>query len=328
MRFKWIGVEASDTQSMGIVNLENRRALRELGWEDVEDPKDADVVISFMHQGDSRPDTSGRTRIFYLCSTSHNSLVKEFANNYREIAESRNNYIFVANHDMQGVFERAGIRTHVWNHGVDLSMFRHVDKGPDGLVFGFVGQGAPFKRHRLVVDAFLGAFTDDPKEAKLRLVTGWDSVEGYHDIPENVELIHTVRRKDMPDFYGSISCLVNFSYGETCNMTLLEGLACGVPCIVTDMPSMHEDVYETRLRRVRSRRIIKPSLFLGASFAPRNAAAYIEPPWLYEVDVQDATEAMLDFEGVPWREPPLPPRVSWEARILDQVIPVLEVRQG
>ena len=38
MKFKWIGVDASDTQSMGIVNLENRSALRALGWEILREP--------------------------------------------------------------------------------------------------------------------------------------------------------------------------------------------------------------------------------------------------------------------------------------------------
>lgn len=326
MKFHWIGLDAPPNHSMGVVNNENRRALGNLGWTEVPRQEDADVVFSFMHQGGSVPDLSGRKRVFYICSTTHNSIVKEFVPNYLAISRTPNNYVFLCNHDGRDAFAKAGVVAHVWNHGVNLDEFKPGAPPPEHpLTFGFVGQGSPFKRHRLLVDAFLNAFGDDPEEARLRLLMGWGSVEGYPETPDNVELLPMLPRDRMPDFYRSLHCLANFSWGESFNLTLLEALACGVPCLVADMPSMYEAPYDRLLTRIRATRTIKPEILVGCFFAPKDPSRYAEPPWVYDVALRDAISALLDFEAHGNRQGRIdvPPSATWEARIRDQVLPAI-----
>jgi glycosyltransferase involved in cell wall biosynthesis len=330
MKFKWLGVSGSPLMSMCIVNEENKRALKNLGWKEVDTETEADVIFSFFHQCPSNPDTSGRIRIFYLCTTFHNALLKECIEPYLRINDTKNNHIFVLNKYIQENFAAAGIRTHVWNHGVNLDQFKPKEREhKQPLTFGFIGQGSPWKRYDFLTKCFLQAFSDDPSEGNLKLITGWSSIPGYKKIPQNVSIDYHVSRPDMPSFLQSLDCLVSFSYSEGYNMPPIETLACGTPCLVTDMPSMHEDPYDLLCEHVKAKQVVNSDLFNDFPFAPKDLSKYHQVPFVHEVSEADAVSALLRMErdiveGKGKSKPALSEKQSWEARVRDQVLTVIK----
>ena len=286
----------------------------------------ADVVFSFCHQAPNglRPDRSGRLRIFYFCTTTHNALVKACAEPLETIANTPNNFIFVLNHSMRNSFETAGIVCHVWNHGVDLNVF-FPRKRPrtDHITFGFVGQVGNFKRRGFLVECFVDAFGQQPNQAQLLVLTGGNSLPGITKLPHNIQLVAKRPHAELAEFYRRLDCLVTFSWAEGYNMPLLEALACGVPCIVPDMPEMHEDPYDILCQHVPTRRVINPEVLLGTHFAPRQIDLYFTPPWVHDVDREAAVTALRAFKpenkisGIDQRH-------TWLGRIQGQFLPVVE----
>jgi hypothetical protein len=264
-------------------------------------------------------------RVFYLCTTGHNALVASNAAPYRRVAATPRNLIFALNRPMQQAFAEAGIETRVWNHGVDLAHFHPAPRQPGPLTFGFIGQSAPFKRARLVLDAFLAAFGPHHRDIRLRMVAGPEMAQEHGDCADNVEFLAAVPHGELPPFYHSLDCLVNFSYGEGYNMTPIEALACGVPCMLTDSPEMHEPPYDRMCIHVPAARVLRPEVFLDHEFAPRDPAAYFSPPWVHEVSMDEAVAAMRAFaaDPPPRRTTPLDPAFAWRGRIEAQVLPVL-----
>jgi len=327
MRFTWHGVQTAAKGSMGIVDEENIAALKELGWTETARDVDAEVVFSFFHQEASPPDTLGRTRVFYLCTTSHNSVVAAYAPFYRKISGTSRNLICVLNRPMQEAFEKQGVSTRIWNHGVNLRHFRPAPRGTGPLTFGYVGsRGASrFKRPVMTLDAFLYAFGPDNGDVRLRAVVNPDVVQPRHRAAANIELLPSVSRSDMPSFCQSLDCLVTFSYAEGYNLPPLEALACGVPCLVTDSPEMHESPYDELCIHVPARRVVRSDILLGEHFAPRDRDAYAALPWVHEVGIDAAVEALRDFarNPRPRRLSPLDHAFSWRGRIESQLLPAL-----
>jgi len=327
-RFRWLGVSAPANNSMSVVGRENVAALRALGWREVSAGDIADVVISFHHQDHPcvAPDRSGCVRIFYLCTGGHNAVIKDYVANLRQVAQCPRNHIFVLNRSSQAAFAEAGVPTHIWNHGVNLEEFQ--PKPPSvgrPLTFGFVGQGEAFKRHEFLVECFVDAFGDEPGRARLLLMTGWGHVPGFPDLPGNVNIVPARSHADMANFYHSLDCLVNYSYAEGYNLPILEALACGVPCVVTDMPEMREPPFDTLCRHVRAERILDTSRFMDAPFAPRDVERYFTTPWVRRVRREEGVRALREFAEapVPRRGSALPEEYSWGGRIRNQVLPVI-----
>jgi len=317
-----------ENTSMSVVDRENIAALQALGWVPVTDEDADDVIISFHHQDhpDLVPDLSGRVRLFYLCTTCHSAVIKDYVARLREVAAAPRNYVFVLNRAIQLSFAAAGIDAHVWNHGVNLEQFRpRASTGDRPLTFGFVGQGEAFKRHEFLVQCFVEAFGEDPVRARLLLMTGWGHVPGFPDLPGNVRIVPAHSHADMPNFYHSLDCLVNYSYAEGYNLPILEALACGVPCIVTDMPETRESPFDILCRHVQAERILDTSRFIDTPFAPRDIKRYFTAPWVHQVGREEGVRALREFAEAPVsrRGSALPEEYSWGGRIRNQVLPVI-----
>jgi len=327
-RFRWIDMGTPENTSMSVVDRENIAALQAIGWRQVVEEEAADVVISFHHQDHPCvvPDHSGNVRLFYLCTAGHNARVSEYAKRFRQVAQTPRNYVFVLNRVMQEGFAAAGIRTYIWNHGVNLESFRpRPQPAGEGVTFGFVGQGEAFKRHEFLVECFVEAFADAPQQARLLLMTGWSHIPGFSRIPENVVIVPSHKHADMANFYHSLDCLVNYSYAEGFNLPTLEALACGVPCIVTDMPEMYEPPYDSMCRHVAAERVLDTSHLLDTPFAPRDTGRYFTPPWVHRVHRKDGVRALREFAKapVPRQCSVLPEQYSWTGRIRNQVLSVI-----
>ena len=324
--FSWRGVGGAGTNSMGIVDRENCTALTALGWQKV-DPESAGVNFSFAHQGTLQPDTSGAVRVAYVCTTTHNSLVKTYVSRIQEFAACPSHYVFVLNRTMQENFAAAEIPTSIWHHGVDTQFFSPHPRPQRPLRLGFVGQFEPFKRPEFLIDVFKAARASvrDKQVELLMVIPGPRSGLPRFDVNENIRILEGIKREWMPLFYRSIDCLVTFSYAEGYNLPPLEALACGIPCIVPDMPEMHEDPYDALCAHVPATRVVNTDILGGQDFAPRNAAVYLTQPWVHEVGFDDAVDAVSGFlrDPVDRRLRTFPTRYGWGARIESEVLPVI-----
>jgi len=118
---------------------------------------------------------------------------------------------------------------------------RALGIGPDELLVGCVGRDHPMKDHAGFVRAAAIAASRDPR---LRFVIAGEGVDD-----RNADLVAIVResglggrlqllgaRDDMPRLYASldIACLSS-AWGEGFPNVLGEAMACGVPCVTTDV---------------------------------------------------------------------------------------------
>lgn len=316
MKFSWRGVGAGPSQSMGIVDRENILALTNLGWQEVKE-KEAAVVFRFSHVHHKHgPDTSGRKSVFYICTTSHNSITSAVVNNYRSISKTKNNYIFVLNREMKENFESLGINCYIWRHGVRTDQFfPGLRPARDKFILGLVGHGC-WKRVSFTAESFLAAGLEN---ACLKII----SDDPLPPLPGIEVKKASVMREEMASFYRSIDCLVTFSYAEGYNMPPLEALASGVPCVATDMPCMREHPYADLCKLVPASKTLNVEALQGEKFAPRDVSLYAVAPIHYEVSAADAVSAIRESVKLT-RPPSLGPGVTWEERIRNEVFPVIE----
>ncbi|OCG25480.1 glucosyltransferase I RfaG [Gilliamella sp. wkB108] len=104
--------------------------------------------------------------------------------------------------------------------------------------FVIVQIGSDFKRKG--VDRSLTAIASLPDELKQKvifLVVGQDKPEAYQKLAKQLGIEHQVRfysgRNDIPDFLFSADLLLHPARHEAAGMVLIEGLAAGVPVIVS-----------------------------------------------------------------------------------------------
>lgn len=131
----------------------------------------------------------------------------------------------------------------VLRNGVDLEVFRPTDRetdrrvlGVDGLVLASVGHLIERKGHDLVIDAlkFLPGATlliagDGPLKADLRTQASESGVA------HRVRFLGEVSHKELRSIYSAADMLVLASSREGWPNVLLEAMACGAPCIATDV---------------------------------------------------------------------------------------------
>jgi glycosyltransferase involved in cell wall biosynthesis len=125
-------------------------------------------------------------------------------------------------------------KTHVVPNGIDVERFKpsHHDHP---LTFGLVGRLSPMKDH----NTFLKAAARVPV-ARFVIVGSGD--EAYarqmRDLAAQLGVAVTwlPAQSDMPSVYATFDCLVNSSaFGEGFSNVIGEAMACGVPCIASDV---------------------------------------------------------------------------------------------
>jgi glycosyltransferase involved in cell wall biosynthesis len=126
-------------------------------------------------------------------------------------------------------------------HGVDLLRFaprsRHAD--PEQLVFGYIGTITAAKGVRPLIAAFQAAA---PKNACLRIVgPAYDrpyteSIKRELGTNPNVTLLPPASGRDVPEVLRGfdVLCLPSI-VPETFSLSLHEGFAAGLPCLVSDL---------------------------------------------------------------------------------------------
>ncbi len=125
-------------------------------------------------------------------------------------------------------------KTHVIPNGIDVERFK-PSPHEHPLTFGLVGRLSPMKDHT----TFLKAAALVP-EARFVIVGSGD--EAYAQKMRvlaaqlGVAVTWLPAQSDMPSVYATFDCLVNSSaFGEGFSNVIGEAMACGVPCIASDV---------------------------------------------------------------------------------------------
>jgi glycosyltransferase involved in cell wall biosynthesis len=149
-------------------------------------------------------------------------------------------------------YRRAGVpeeKVHSLPLGVDTDLFRPsataTAKQPPGAVFVFCGAFAFHKGFDLLLDAF-ERFRDAAPGTQLHLIgQSGDAAERLKDIPANGILVRP--RLSQPALAAELAaadCLVLPSRSDSFGLVVAEGLACGLPVVVSEMVGARELVRE------------------------------------------------------------------------------------
>jgi len=128
-------------------------------------------------------------------------------------------------------------KTHVIPNGIDTERFQPQvrSSGFSPPVFGLVGRLSPMKDHT----TFLKAAALVPN-ARFVIVGSGDEAyaQQMRDLATSlgVHVTWLPAQSDMPSVYATFDCLVNSSaFGEGFSNVIGEAMACGVPCIASDV---------------------------------------------------------------------------------------------
>lgn len=129
--------------------------------------------------------------------------------------------------------------------GYDPGTFspRAPGAGPELCTFGTAGaldEGGLRKNVQRVIDLFRRAFPDQ-RDVRLKVkITPRSPMVDTHGDPR-VEVLNTgIAPAALADWYRSLTCYVNASYGEGFGLHLLEAMGCGVPLISTRFSAVGE----------------------------------------------------------------------------------------
>jgi glycosyltransferase involved in cell wall biosynthesis len=125
-------------------------------------------------------------------------------------------------------------KTHVVPNGIDTERFK-PSPHEHPLTFGLVGRLSPMKDHA----TFLKAAALVPN-ARFVIVGSGDETyaQQMRDLATSlgVNVTWLPAQSDMPSVYATFDCLVNSSaFGEGFSNVIGEAMACGVPCIASDV---------------------------------------------------------------------------------------------
>ncbi|MDZ4287186.1 MAG: glycosyltransferase [Prosthecobacter sp.] len=133
-------------------------------------------------------------------------------------------------------------RMEVVPNGIDAAKFSPANGEHRGHgVFGSIGRLNPMKDHATFLQAAAVAVRARPD---LRFIIAGEGDETYtrqlHALAENLGLTEKITwsgaRQDMPAVYGTLDAVVSSSaFGEGFSNVLGEAMACGLPCIATDV---------------------------------------------------------------------------------------------
>ncbi|MDI6902778.1 MAG: glycosyltransferase family 4 protein [Methanocellales archaeon] len=138
-------------------------------------------------------------------------------------------------------------------NGVDINLFQPEDREKLKKKLGFKGKMI-FTAGRLVewkgFDVLIKAMKRVLEETDATLVIGGigpqmeelKRLTGRLGLEKRIQFVGSISRNDMPDYIGMCDVFAIPSYFDTSPNVLLEAMACGKPCVVSDIDGVREVV--------------------------------------------------------------------------------------
>ncbi|MBU1173369.1 MAG: glycosyltransferase family 4 protein, partial [Proteobacteria bacterium] len=129
---------------------------------------------------------------------------------------------------------------HVVPLGIDTSLFQFIERDFESSPFTILHYGVvqPRKGTRLLLDAFLRAFTNEEVKLIVKHWTSWiDWMQTYSVNDPRIKFVNEdIPRGDVPSMLSNAHCLVSPSLAEGFGLTVYEALATGLPVLVSRIP--------------------------------------------------------------------------------------------
>ena len=149
-------------------------------------------------------------------------------------------------------------RVRVLRNGVDLALFRPVDRHAARRVLGLtrptllaVGNLVGLNRHRMMIEALVGLPAVDllivgegPERAEI------EALARERQVSDRVRLLGHLPQDRLPEIYSGADLLLLVSTHEGWPNVLLESMACGTPVIVSDIDGIADIVAAPEAGRI------------------------------------------------------------------------------
>jgi glycosyltransferase involved in cell wall biosynthesis len=142
------------------------------------------------------------------------------------------------------------------NWGVDLSLFRPGDRHAlraelglgDGPVVLSPRSLMPVYNPRVIVDAWAQVAAErDDVQLVLKHMGVVREVLGELPFPERVHVVGHVEYERMAAYYGAADACVSIASSDSSPRSVWEAMACGTPCVLSDLPWVHEQISDEAL---------------------------------------------------------------------------------
>jgi L-malate glycosyltransferase len=141
------------------------------------------------------------------------------------------------------------------NWGVDLELFRPGDRGAlraelglgDGPVVLSPRSLMPIYNPRVIVDGWAQVAAErDDVQLVLKHMGVVNEVLGDLPFPDRVHVVGHVEYERMAAYYGAADACVSIASSDSAPRSVFEAMACGAPCVISDLPWVHEQIGDGR----------------------------------------------------------------------------------
>jgi glycosyltransferase involved in cell wall biosynthesis len=144
------------------------------------------------------------------------------------------------------------------NWGVDLAAFRPASADEKRALRAELGLGdgpvvlsprslMPIYNPGTILDAWarLAAERDDVQLMVKHMSTAGDTLAAI-PYADRVHVVGNVDYERMPDYYRVADACVSIASSDSAPRSVFEAMACGAPCVISDLPWVHEQIRDER----------------------------------------------------------------------------------
>lgn len=144
------------------------------------------------------------------------------------------------------------------NWGVDLAAFRPASADEKRALRAELGLGdgpvvlsprslTPIYNPGTILDAWgrLAAERDDVQLMVKHMSNAGDTLSAI-PYPDRVHVVGNVDYERMPDYYRVADACVSIASSDSAPRSVFEAMACGAPCVISDLPWAHEQLADER----------------------------------------------------------------------------------